>query len=158
MALYVYLIACLKIVHCNEDIYAKKIEGTRENSILYVIGDNLYSKERIHKDQIITRCVHWKIAKKHCKARANIVEESLLVISQTGDHTCDQDPLQRTQIMMESKMKMLAATSGDSIRKIFDDVSLENPEVAAKIPYPRMEVIMRHRRQKTTPINATTFA
>ena len=60
--------------------------------------------------------------------------------------------------MMESKMKMLAATSGDSIQKIFDDVSLENPEVAAKIPYPRMEVIMRHRRQKTTPINPTNFA
>ena len=60
--------------------------------------------------------------------------------------------------MMESKMKMLAATSGDSIRKIFDDVCLENPEVAAKIPYPRMEAIMRHRRQKTTPINPTNFA
>ena len=40
----------------------------------------------------------------------------------------------------------------------FDDVSLENPEVAAKIPYPRMEAIMRHRRQKTTPINPTNFA
>ena len=59
---------------------------------------------------------------------------------------------------MESKMKMLAATSGDSIKKIFEDVSLENPEVAAKIPYPRMEAIMRHRRQNTTPINPTNFA
>ena len=136
MALYVYLIACLKIVHCNEDIYAKKIEGTRENSILYVIGDNMYSKERFHQDMIITRCVHFKIAKSHCKACANIAQESLLVISRTGDHTCAQDPLQRIQIMMESKMKMFAATSGDSIRKIFDDVSLENPEVAARIPYP----------------------
>ena len=116
------------------------------------------SRSAVSRVQIITRCVHFKIAKEHCKARDNIVEESLLVISQTGDHTCDQDPLQRTQIMMESKMKMLAATSGDSIRKIFDDVSLENPEVAAKIPYPRMEVIMRHRRQKTTPINPTNFA
>ena len=101
-------------IHCNEDIYAEKIEGTRENSILYVIGDNLYSKERFHQDLIITRCVHFKIAKSHCKARANIAQESLLVISRTGDHTCAQDPLQRIQIMMESKMKMLAATSGDN--------------------------------------------
>ena len=34
------------------------------------------------------------------------------------------------------------------ISAIFDDVSLENPEVAAKIPYPRMEAIMSRDGQK----------
>jgi len=58
MALYLYLTACLKIVHCNEDIYAKKIEGTRENSILYVIGDNMYSKERFHQEVPTNRVGH----------------------------------------------------------------------------------------------------
>ena len=49
---------------------------------------------------------------------------------------------------MESKMKNLAATTGDSFRKIFDGVSLENPEVGARINFLRMEAAMRKRREK----------
>ena len=55
-------------------------------------------------------------------------------------------------------MKCLATTTGDSIRKIYDNVSLENPTVAEQIPFPRMEAVMRARRQKITPRNPTNFA
>ena len=55
-------------------------------------------------------------------------------------------------------MKQLATTTGDSIRKIYDDVSLENPTVAAKIDFPRMEAAMRKRREKITPKNPSNFA
>ena len=156
MFLLVFL-SRIKLVRCNEDIFAEKIEGIREKSVLYVIEDNIYTKERTHQNMIVTRCMHFKLAKKHCKARANIDQDSLLVITRSGEHTCEQDPSQRIQIMMEGKMKNLAGTTGDSIRKIYDDVSLENPEVAARIPFPRLEAAMRKRREKTTPINPTNF-
>ena len=55
-------------------------------------------------------------------------------------------------------MKQLATTTGDSIRKIYDDVSLENPTVAAKIDFPRMEAAMRKRREKITTKNPSNFA
>ena len=58
---------------------------------------------------------------------------------------------------MESKMKNLAATTGDSFRKIFDDVSLENPEVGARINFLRMEAAMRKRREKTNKNLADTM-
>ena len=58
---------------------------------------------------------------------------------------------------MESKMKNLAATTGDSFRKIFDGVSLENPEVGARINFLRMEAAMRKRREKTNKNLADTM-
>ena len=58
------------------------------------------------------------------------------------------DPDQNVQIEMESKMKDLAMTTKDSFRKIYDDVCLENPVVAARIPFRRMDLIMRIRRKK----------
>ena len=133
----------------------------KQQSELYVIGENLYPKDRKYKGTIlgtiVLRCMHWKATKKNCKARATIDEESLLVISRFGEHCCDQDPLQRIQISMESKMKNLAATTGDSFRKIFDDVSLENSEVGARINFLRMEAAMRKRREKTNKNLADTM-
>ena len=58
---------------------------------------------------------------------------------------------------MESKMKNLAATTGDSFRKIFDGVSLENSEVGARINFLRMEAAMRKRREKTNKNLADTM-
>ena len=60
---------------------------------------------------------------------------------------------------MESKMKNLAATTGtgDRFRKVFDDVSLENPEVGARINFLRMEAAMRKRREKTNKNLADTM-
>ena len=73
------LLSLIKPAKCNDDIVAEKMEGNRENSELYVIGENMYLKERKYKNMIVLRCMHWKATKKHCKARANIDEESLLV-------------------------------------------------------------------------------
>ena len=44
------------------------------------------------------------------------------------------------------------------MRKIYDDVSLENPRVAVQIDFPRMESAMRKRREKTTPNNPKNFS
>ena len=61
------------------------------------------------------------------------------------------DPDRKAQIQMESKMKHLAATTGDTFRKIYDAVGIENPTIAARIDYPRIEATMRWRRNKTNP-------
>ena len=58
---------------------------------------------------------------------------------------------------MEAKMKILAETTGDSLRNIYDDVSLENPTEAVQIDFPRQEAAMRRQRQKTTPDNPRNF-
>ena len=44
------LLSLIKPAKCNDDIVAEKMEGNRENSELYVIGENMYLKERKYKD------------------------------------------------------------------------------------------------------------
>ena len=132
--------------------FAEEMEGQRKNSKVYAIGDHLYCLEKKYKGLLIVKCTHYK---KSCKGRAHVEEHSLRVVEVRGDHTCNQELTLKVRLEMESKMKMLASTTGDSIRKIFDDVSLENPTVAAEIPFPRLESVMRARRAKTTPRNPT---
>ena len=122
----------------------------REGSTLYVIGGNLYSREKLYNGTLSVRCIHHKAKTKHCKARAQMDERTRQVIKRIEVHTCEQDPNQKAQIVLESKMKQLATITGDSTRKIYDSVSLENPIVAAKIYFPRIEAAMRKRREKTT--------
>ena len=121
------------------------------------MGDNLYSREKSYNGTLTVRCIHHKASTKHCKARAQMDEHTLQVTKRMEEHTCEQDPDQKIQLVLESKMKQLATTTGDSIRKIYDDVSLENPRVAVKIGFPRLEAAMRKRREKTTPNNPTNF-
>ena len=47
--IFVFL-SLVKLAKCNDDIVAEKMEGNRENSELYVIGENMYLKERKYKD------------------------------------------------------------------------------------------------------------
>ena len=131
------------------EIIVEQIEGIRDGSTLYVMGDNLYSREKSYNGILTVRCIHHKASTKHCKARAQMDEPTLRVIKRTEEHTCEQDPDQKIQLMLESEMKQLATTTGDSLRKIYDDVSLENPRVAVKIGYPRLEAAMPKRREKT---------
>ena len=130
--------------------FAETIEGRRENSTLYVIDDYLYVKER---DTLSKNIMFVKCQNKKCRGRVQLEIDTLRVAKNAGEHSCNQwmDPDRKAQIQMESKMKHLAATTGDSFRKIYDVVSIENPMIAARIDYPRIEATMRWRRNKTTP-------
>jgi hypothetical protein len=50
-------------------------------------------------------------------------------------------------------MKNIAETTARGVKEIFDEVSLENPEVAAKISFSRMETVMTKRRRALRPKN-----
>ena len=130
--------------------FAETIEGRRENSTLYVIEDYLYVRERdtLSKNIMLVKCQN-----KKCRGRVQLEIDTLCVLKNVGEHSCNQwmDPDWKVQIQMESKMKHLAATTEDSLRKIYDAVSLENPMIAARIDYKRIEATMWRRRNKTTP-------
>ena len=135
-----------------EERFAEVMEGRRVNSAIYVIEGYMYSKEKFYLDRMSVRCVHFK---RKCNGRAIIDKDSLRIYKIRGQHSCDQwmDPDWKVQIAMESKMKDLAMTSKDSLRKIYDDVCLENPAVGARIPYCRIEGAMRVRRNKSKCLN-----
>ena len=124
---------------------AEIIEGSQENYKLYMIEDYLYTKEKMEKDKISMKCRHYK---RKCRGRAQVENNTLFVIRISGEHSCNnqlgQD--QKVQVKMESKMKQLALTTEDSLRKIYDDVCLENPAVASCIPYSKVEAAMKVRR------------
>ena len=46
-------LSCAKPADCSDDIVAQKMEGKTEQSELYVIGENLYPKERKYKGTIV---------------------------------------------------------------------------------------------------------
>ena len=132
----------------TEEIFAEVMEGRRENSTIYIIEGYLYYIENhLNTDRISLRCYNYK---RKCRGHAQIEKDTLRVIKMSGQHNCDQwmDPDQKVQIQMESKMKDLAMTTKDSFRKIYDDVCLENPAVAVRIPFSRMDQVMRVRRNK----------
>ena len=130
--------------------FAEAIEGRRENSTLYVVDDYLYVKER---DKLTRNAMIVKCQNKKCRGRVQLEVDTLCVVKNAGEHSCNQwmDPDWKAQIQMESKMKHLAATTGDTFRKIYDAVGIENPTIAARIDYPRIEATMRWRRNKTNP-------
>ena len=136
--------------------FAEVIEGRRKNSIHYIIEDYHYLSERLRHNKndkkiLTVRCVHYK--RKKCCGTAQLENNNLRIIKISGEHSCDQwmDPDDKIQIQMESKMKDLAMTAEDSLRKIYDNVCLENPAVAVRIPYSRMEAVMRVRRNRAKP-------
>lgn len=132
-----------------EEGFARKMEGRRINSTVYIIEDYMYVKDdnRLGKDRISVRCMH---SKRKCKGRAKLEIDTLRIIKISGQHNCDQwmDPDHKIQIQMESKMKHLAMTTEYKLRKIYDDVCLENAAVGSRIPFKRMEDAMRARRNK----------
>ena len=132
--------------------FAEAIEGQRENSTLYVVDDYLFVKER---DTLSKNILFVKCRNKKCEGRVQLEIDTLRVIKNVGEHSCNQwmDPERKAQIQMESKMKHLAATTGESFRKIYNVVSIENPMIAARINYSRIESTMRWRRNKTIPRN-----
>ena len=136
--------------------FAEEVEGQRKNSKLYSIGDHLHCLEKKYNGLLIVKCTQCK-KPTSCTGRAHLEEVTLRVVEVRGEHTCNQDLTHKIRIQMESKMKQFAITTGESLRKIFDDVSLENPTVAAEIPFPRLEAAMRWRRSKFTPKNPTNF-
>ena len=54
---------------------------------------------------------------------------------------------------LENKMKNMAEETTLGLRRIFDEVSSENPEAAAKISFTRMESAMSKRRHKSRCVN-----
>jgi hypothetical protein len=75
----------------------------------------------------------------------------------SGNHTCEQAVLFVSMLKLESKMKNIAETTARGIKEIFDEVSLENPEVAAKISFSRIETVMTKRRRALRPKNPEDF-
>jgi hypothetical protein len=113
---------------------AEVLEGQRKGSTVYEIDNYLFNKEKLGKhNSIYTRCIN-KQSKK-CDARAVIFLDSNEVSSSAGNHTCEQDVLFESMLKLESKMKDIAETTARGIKDIFDEVSLENPEAAAKISF-----------------------
>ena len=132
----------------TEEIFAEVMEGRRENSTIYIIEGYLYYIENhLSTDRISLRCYNYK---RKCRGHAQIEKDTLRVIKMSGQHNCDQwmDPDHKIQIQMESKMKHLAMTTEYKLRKIYDDVCLENAAVGSRIPFKRMEDAMRARRNK----------
>ena len=78
-------------------------------------------------------CRNYKGGPAQCKARAQLNPETLQVVKIFGDHNCVTDPDLKYQIRMESEMKALAETSGDSLKDIFDRVCRKNPSVAQRL-------------------------
>ena len=47
----------------------------------------------------------------------------------------------------------MAEETSESLKQIYDEISLENPDAAAKISWATIESAMSKRRQRSTPIN-----
>ena len=71
-----------------------------------------------------------------------------MVLYETA-HTCNTDETDIAILNLENKMKNRAESETSlSLRQIFDEVSSENPEVAARISFPRIEAVMSKRRTR----------
>ena len=133
----------------NEDAnFATTIEGRREGSTLYIIGDHIFIKQRISYQKLYVRCLYFKKDPSRCRSCAYIEPESLRIVRVKGTHTCNPDPEWTEQIKMETEMKQLAATTNDSLRDIFDRVGSKNSTIAARISFDRISASMYFRRSK----------
>ena len=129
-------------------------EGKRRGSVNYILLGKLFVKDFTYKGHINCSCTKRAYG---CHARAIIHQETLIVKSST-QHSCDISEIDVTILRLENKMKKKAEESSLSLRQIYDDISLEHPEAAAKIGFPRMESAMSKRRSRTTPMNPRDFS
>ena len=115
----------------KEYILAEIQEGKRRGSVNYLIRNKLYLKDFIYKIQINASCTK---RQKGCRGRAVICKDTLMVLKETA-HSCGTDQTDVAVLHLENKMKKMAEETSLRIRQIFDQVSLENPEAAAKIAF-----------------------
>ena len=129
----------------REYILAEIQEGNRRGSVNYLIRDKLFLKASIYKNTVLAKCTK-KLA--GCRGSATICKDTLMVLRETA-HTCGTDQTDVEILHLKNKMKNMAEEETSlSVRQIFDEVSSENPEVAAKISFPKMESAMSKRRSR----------
>ena len=87
-----------------------------------------------------------------CRGRATICKDTLMVLKETP-HSCGTDQLDIEILHLENKMKNMAEETTLGLRRIFDEVSSDNPQAAAKISFTRMESAMSKRRHKSRCVN-----
>ena len=132
---------------CNVKEYcvAEILEGKQRGSVSYMIRNKLVMQNRIYKNTILAGCNQ---RLKGCRGRATLCKDTLMVLNETA-HTCDIDETSIAVQHLENKMKNMAErVSSMTLRQIFDEVSSENPEVAARISFPRMHSAMSRRRAR----------
>ena len=129
----------------KEYLVAEILEGKKRGSKSYMIRNKLVLQDIIYKNTILASC-----HKKHkgCRGRAKLCKDTLMVLYETA-HTCNTDETDIAILNLENKMKNRAERETSlSLRQIFDEVSSENPEVAARISFPRIEAVMSKRRTR----------
>ena len=129
----------------KEYLVAEILEGKKRGSKSYMIRNKLVLQDIIYKNTILASC-----HKKHkgCRGRAKLCKDTLMVLYETA-HTCNTDETDIAILNLENKMKNRAENETSlSLRQIFDEVSSENPEVAARISFPRIEAVMSKRRTR----------
>ena len=121
-------------------------EGKRRDSTIYVLDEFCYVKENDKGSFILLRCSEFKT----CGGRARIMKSTnTLKMTKSHSHGNRADEIAKTSL--ESKMKRMAESSSATLKRIFDDVSLEEPNVAASVSFYRMETTMQKRRRTMIP-------
>ena len=118
-------------------------------STLYIIGDYLYSKGKLHnrKDGSKVLNLQCRSYLQLCRARVLIDPGTHEVLKFNWVHSCTRDPDQISQIQMENEMKYLAETTKDDLKDIFKQVCLQNPIIGKRIEYHRISGSLKKRRQ-----------
>ena len=128
---------------------AETITGkSGRSSILYIIGDYLYSGGGMRSKTDGSTVLDLKCSTyaKLCKGRAILDKKTLRVLKLSQSHCCTRDPDLKLIVQMQSEMKNLADTTRDKLKDIFNDVCLKNPAVASRIDWPKMYGAMKNRR------------
>ena len=129
----------------KEYLVAEVQEGKRKGSVNYLVRNKMLTRICTYKDTILAVCTR---RRKGCGGRAILCKDTFMVLNET-DHSCSTDETSIAIIHMENKMKNMAERERSlSVRQIFDEVASENPEIAAKIKYQRMEAVLRKRRDR----------
>ena len=99
----------------------------------------------IHKGYIQSSCIN---KHKGCRGRAKIDKDSLEVATLSGRHSCDIDATYIGKLILENRMKKMAEETSLSLRHIYDEISLDDLDAAAKINWPTIEAAMSKRRMR----------
>ena len=121
----------------------------KKKSTLYIIGDYIYVKIGLNCEDdgsqvLMLRC---SSSQRQCMGRAHIDRETLKVLKCPWPHSCTRDPDLKYQLEMENEMESLAETTTDRARDIYNKVCLKNPNVATRIKFSKV-CVMIHRKRK----------
>jgi len=134
----------------NQEPNYEELEGSRKNSVLYRHENFCYVKKSVNKQTISVVCSERRSSKSDtCQGSGKITGSSFELVHSHKPTCLPRDEYYFESLKFKSNLKNEAECKDGTLKSLFDNASLEFPEIAVHTTYKNMKRTLAKRRTST---------